>query len=959
MKIEERLHDAMHEYADAIEPEPGSWSRIAARFDEEPVPRRPARGGLVFAGVALALVVALVAVLAVREDSGPGTRVSTGPAGGMPSRILAVNADGHATILDSATGDQQGGIYEVPTVAEGTQIAVTPDGQDAYVVQGNGKEGCADYSILRLPVGAGARGGDQIATDATEPTVSPDGRYLAYLHCLPGDNANEIVLRDLTSGQERVTKAPAGMSFGYHLEFAADSNHILVALLDYKVVYAPMLEIDIVSGESAPGRELGIAASGQGWVGVRGTTGEYLGVKGTPPNVLHLTEVSRSPQGSSLFSAGDLFTVPSVPAQVVSDRSGRHILAVVDHSLYRWSEGEASATKVADGVIDAAWIPDPPAAVPAGKSVAVLGGNRVVLVDGKSGSVARELFFHEGITSVTPAVDGKSVYAITNEPGPCRGGPETFRVPLDGGTAHKVLTGVTSVREVAASGGPLLAYTGSMDCSDAGQVIRFGTLSDPGRGLRNPTEVRFPADTTELGILDASPDGRALLVRVVRPSGAALSIIDVPSGSVTTVPGTGSVTVAAFSRDTANAFLQVMREQDGKTRIDLIDRAGHIVSAFSVPAGGLAIGTEPLRLLGTTDDGRAYEQTGNNLAYFHLPGRVTAAALMPGSTPAPPPPASKNAPNALLAAVGGNRLVFLASSNGSEQTSYATIPGISSVSVTPDGKEILFAYNAPNSACPSGPGPEVDRFSLKTNTATPIVGGSITPVVSPDGRFVAYGITCDGHTLGLTNLVTGANYRTDPLAGTKSDTSANIESVEVLGWSPDSKRLLYRLTLKGDSSPHYYVGRLWPMVRQSETKVVELASGSNVSTAAFVDDHTVAMAIVTGARTAVYEMPITSQVQAKFESGIKWDKRELLVTGDGMFAVDGPITSIVPDPTGRHFLVLADPALHYTRTFQASPAIGPLYRWSVGDEAPTQIAGSVTAASWAPWWGPGGDPSRG
>jgi hypothetical protein len=52
MKIEERLHDAMHEYADTIEPEPGSWSKIVDRFDEEPAPRRSAHVGLVFAGVA-------------------------------------------------------------------------------------------------------------------------------------------------------------------------------------------------------------------------------------------------------------------------------------------------------------------------------------------------------------------------------------------------------------------------------------------------------------------------------------------------------------------------------------------------------------------------------------------------------------------------------------------------------------------------------------------------------------------------------------------------------------------------------------------------------------------------------------------------------------------------------------------------------------------------------------------
>ena len=108
MKIEERLHDAMHEYADTIEPEPGFVvpDRGALRRGADAASRAEARW-LVFAGVALALVVALVAVLAVRDDSGGGTRVSTGPAGGMPSRIFAVTETGQPD--DARRGDRRPG----------------------------------------------------------------------------------------------------------------------------------------------------------------------------------------------------------------------------------------------------------------------------------------------------------------------------------------------------------------------------------------------------------------------------------------------------------------------------------------------------------------------------------------------------------------------------------------------------------------------------------------------------------------------------------------------------------------------------------------------------------------------------------------------------------------------------------------------------------------------------------
>lgn len=59
MKIEARLRDAMHEYADGIEAGPGSWAKIEARFDEPPTSRLPdrSRPPLVLGGVAAVVVV--------------------------------------------------------------------------------------------------------------------------------------------------------------------------------------------------------------------------------------------------------------------------------------------------------------------------------------------------------------------------------------------------------------------------------------------------------------------------------------------------------------------------------------------------------------------------------------------------------------------------------------------------------------------------------------------------------------------------------------------------------------------------------------------------------------------------------------------------------------------------------------------------------------------------------------
>jgi hypothetical protein len=683
MKIEERLHDAMHEYADTIEPEPGSWSKIEARFDEAPAPRRPARGGLVFAGVALTLVVALTAVLVVR-DRDDSTRVATGPAAGMPSRIVALTSILDLVVLDSASGRVVRALARDVSVVRGLPaIAPTPDGKAVFFTsysRADSSDPCAGTEVVSK-VGVGGGAVEQLGPGSGRTVaVSPDGRWLATaggsdIGCTTHPYLG-IVLRDLQSGTTRIIQNTSGLAFS--LSWAADSRHLAFQWDKADDGGGSAYVLDTQTGSSFDeARCVCGQTDAYGWFGYLGATGDFLGAF-TPAG--NSTETGRvvalSPDGSEHRT---LFRWSDRVRDLRSDQSGTQVLMTTDRGLYRWSEGEKEPTKIADGVIGAAWIPD--------------------------------------------------------------------------------------------------------------------------------------------------------------------------------------------------------------------------------------------------------------------------------SSPEPPPvPASTAMPGALLAAVDGNRLALLASANGSEQTSYGSFLGISSVSVTPGGKEIVFSYTGQSGACGDQPAPEVDRLNPDTLAATRIVGGAVTPVVSPDGKFVAYGITCDGPALGLTNLATGENYRTDPLGGTKRETAANIESVEVLGWSPNSRRMLYRLTLRGEKQPHYYVGSLWPAVRQSDTKVVELPSGSNLSTAAFADDETVAMAIVTGDRTAVYEMPIKAKAELKSARGLKWDKQALLVTGDGMFEVEGPITSLVPDPSGRHFLALADPRALVPRLAQLRPPIGPLYRWSVGDGAPTKIADSVAAASWAPWW---------
>jgi dipeptidyl aminopeptidase/acylaminoacyl peptidase len=652
MKIEDRLADAMRDYADRIEPDPGSWARITARitarFDEEPTPapRRPSRRPFVLAGMALVLVLVLITALVARDGGDKGARVVTQPSDGsvaMPSRILAVTVDGTPVVLQSSDGARLTEFREAaPVAGNGNQVATNPEGTGAYVGRGDGGLGCAGHSILRLPVGVGAPVGAQVATDATLPTVSRDGRYLAFLRCVSTpDRADEIVLRDLTSGTDQTTAAPSGRFFS-SLTFAPDSRHVLLQLSEG--TSKPSLhELDLVGREAAPGRTIPVGSKTL-IAGYLGTTGELIGedVTRVPAAVVALSADTGSP----------IHTITNFPESfgaVASDPSGRHLLLRDGQTLYRWSRGDAAPTKLSGEYSSAAWIPD--------------------------------------------------------------------------------------------------------------------------------------------------------------------------------------------------------------------------------------------------------------------------------TAPASPPVEPTTAPTGVLVAKRSGEMVVLGAQDGQQHSSLGQFPDVSSVSTSPDGRQVFFTSMESGTACGNNPGPVVTRLTPATGQKTRIVGGALSGRVSPDGRFIVYGIWCDGRGPGFTNLLTGENSRSDALGSKAHESSDLVETTEPLAWSPDSKLVLFRLGLKGDQKPHYYVSRLWPAVPQSETKVVALPYGSGISAATFVDDDTVALAEPSGTTTEVRRWTVATGSEE--------------LPSPVLFEVPGRVTSLVSDRTGRDFLALNQ--------------AGDLFRWSRGEDQPTKVASGVAAATWLPW----------
>lgn len=353
------LRSILHEEGDRIEPGDHSWSRLESRL--QPAKRSAERSRAFALGtVAIAVVVSLAAVVLWVGREQPRTQVAVVPRPG-PARILAVKGDGWLVLLDARTGTELRRYLANP--APGTPIAVSPDARHFYFASGDGNAGCQRETIQRRPIDPGP-GSATVATGAIEPAISPDGRYLAYYHCLPGDDRpDELVVRDLALRRDRVWPAAAPDFFGERLVFDSDSRHLIIEVNRDRVGSAgrhrrlnTLYRFDTSDGAVLPGLEVGVAP--WAFFGPRGSTGSYLGrfhrLKKDPVVVMRPTD----PLNPKVFSAGVEFFLPGSVQAAVSDATGDQVLAVADDTLYRWSRGDKKPTKIRTGIVAAAWIPD-------------------------------------------------------------------------------------------------------------------------------------------------------------------------------------------------------------------------------------------------------------------------------------------------------------------------------------------------------------------------------------------------------------------------------------------------------------------------------------------------------------------------------------------------------------------------------------------------------------------------
>jgi hypothetical protein len=309
-----------------------------------------------------------------------------------------------------------------------------------------------------------------------------------------------------------------------------------------------------------------------------------------------------------------------------------------------------------------------------------------------------------------------------------------------------------------------------------------------------------------------------------------------------------------------------------------------------------------------------------------------------------PRPAVPGARPISLVAARGGRLAVLGSLDGRASYLQGRFIEVSRIAGTRDGRSVI-VVNGPRDCRTKGGfeegsyQPEIDQVVIGTGARKRIVGGADFPAVnakgvvlvpgiaSPEAKaLVAYGDVCDGGgSLGFSDLVTGQNARRPPLgeAGYQSS-SPPIESVRPLAWLSDGRTLFYVISVRGEAHPRYYFGRVWPLVTPAEEVIRRVAAtlhefGPDPTAAALVDDTTIAFAQDEATRSRVREWDVST---------------EGFIHADRSFQLPDRIVALTVDPAGIHFLAV-------TRSHV-------LYRWSVGDSAPTRLADGVSAAAWLP-----------
>jgi hypothetical protein len=658
-------------------------------------------------------------------------------------------------------------------------------------------------------------------------------------------------------------------------------------------------------------------------------TGAELDLVAEVSEPLYLIDVDRS--GTSFLLEGPLADTPD------------------GHDLYRAEVGTPDPVKLAEHVKDAVWLPS--ASRPSAEIAAAIGDKLVVLA-ADDGRTVRTLATAPSLRTIGPfsaSPDGSDVYYSLIDS--CDRPTEIWRVPSDG---------AGEPTRVALGGLPLVSPDGRWLAFAERLTLDHPCLYDVDLVVRDLTtgeEIRFPvAGGGFVEPLAWYPDSTKLVVQrmgsdIERPIDMTLEVL--PSGlrelsavinqvqSYEFLPSGEPVTANPLHSPTTSniaTFNPAAEDGIGYT-VTEIDRAG-----FTDLVDVDSTGSKFLLFDGKSQAGLVHRDRNLFRADLGDPKPVKIAEhvndavwlsspeMTPTTTSTTTSSAPTTQPDSLIALRGATELVELESTDGAERRLIASSLAFGEpISVNADRTQALVGYSG-WSRCTSAVDPPgnlhggVGIVDLATGDTQVVdagaeVRGGYGAIWSPDARRFAFVRShCDESDDLVVRGATGGDIVR--FFTSRADWGSPIP----LGWSADGQHLLVLV-----SNYNAEIDDERWLVDTSESGSIE-ERGVLVPPRVNLTDLKPLGA--TGRWVAVVgEGSATRLVELDVKQGI--DTKTLLVWED----VDptARVQVVATDESGQHLLL---------RTLVNGGSTRPLYRWSIGEAAPTKISDDVASADW-------------
>jgi Tol biopolymer transport system component len=155
-----------------------TWIDLDAPDTSTPPASPGSRRVWVLSAVAVIAVISVAAAVVLWPDGGADEEVSLGESGPAAPSLVALTLGGKLVQIDPATGEERN-LGDLQTdLARRSVISLSPDGTTAYLGPRTGSD-VEDPTILayELPTSTGG----EVVASGFHPSVSPDGRFLAYI----------------------------------------------------------------------------------------------------------------------------------------------------------------------------------------------------------------------------------------------------------------------------------------------------------------------------------------------------------------------------------------------------------------------------------------------------------------------------------------------------------------------------------------------------------------------------------------------------------------------------------------------------------------------------------------------------------------------------------------------------------------------------------------------------------